>query len=466
MLSFPVLYKNNDMTVVLPPLPDGWSDMTGDAKYNHYTSEWASVNNRTFASPEIAGRYRRRVQRWIDAVALKEPDRVPTIPSFSDYVQKHAGIGSAAHFYDPEEVCRAVLKFHEDFNCDYTVLESKGSGKALDVLGCRYARWSGSTLPNHFLPDGQVYQYVEAEYMHADDYDELIGNPEGWLLRKYLPRVFSGLGGLSMLPGLFNCIELPGVSPFMAALSLGPLRESLEAMLKAADHAAAYYDHFMQAGGLIESRFGAPAFLGAAVYAPYDMICDTLRGTTPMLMDTYRQPDKVLAACEALVPLSVQIAVATVEMTRIPYVIIPLHKGADGFMSSPQFEKFYWSTLKAQILALIDNGIIPFLFVEGSYDQRLDIIAESGLPEGKTIWWFDRTDITAAKEKLGNWACIGGGVPSSMFMKATPEEMDTWCKGLIETAGRGGGFFLAPGAYLDQAKAENVKAFIKSAKDA
>ena len=33
-------------------------------------------------------------------------------------------------------------------------------------------------------------------------------------------------------------------------------------------------------------------------------------------------------------------------MNGNPIVFIPLHKGADGFMSDEQFKKFYWPTLR------------------------------------------------------------------------------------------------------------------------
>jgi len=95
-----------------------------------------------------------------------------------------------------------------------------------------------------------------------------------------------------------------------------------------------------------------------------------------------------------------------------PFALIPLHKGADGFMSNADFQKFYWPTLQATLLGLIQEGVVPFLFVEGGYNQRLDVIANSGLPTGRTMWPFDKTNMAAVKQKFGSWACIGGNVPA------------------------------------------------------
>jgi uroporphyrinogen-III decarboxylase len=113
---------------------------------------------------------------------------------------------------------------------------------------------------------------------------------------------------------------------------------------------------------------------------------------------------------------------------------------------------------------MINAGVIPLLFVQGSYNQRLDTIASSGLPAGKTIWLFDKTDMKMAKEKLGGFACIGGNVPSSLFSTGTPEMMEDYCKKLMESVGEDGGFFLSPGAAISQAKPENVRAYFDSVK--
>ncbi|MBW2370668.1 MAG: uroporphyrinogen decarboxylase, partial [Deltaproteobacteria bacterium] len=307
-------------------------------------------------------------------------------------------------------------------------------------------------------------QYVEDEYMHADEYDQLIANPEGYMLRRFLPRVCDGLKGLELLPSLFNMVEAPGVTPLLLPFAKGPLREALDTLLKAADHAMADVHAYQMAGMQIMTNLGMPNNLGGLTFAPFDLIGDTMRGTRGVMLDMYRRPDRLIAACEALVPISVQMAAQAAMKTRIPFVIIPLHKGADGFMSNEQFAKFYWPTFRAQLIALIDAGLIPVPFVEGGYNERLDIIAESGLPVGRTVWMFDRTDMKTAKEKFESFACIGGNVPASLFSTGTPQMMEDYCKELIDTVAPGGGFFLAPGAIIDQAKPENVVAYLESTK--
>ena len=94
---------------------------------------------------------------------------------------------------------------------------------------------------------------------------------------------------------------------------------------------------------------------------------------------------EVLAACERFVPIAVEMGIRSSNNGRKPAVTIPLHKGADGFMSAKQFEKFYWPSFRKFLLGIIDAGLKPLSFAEGGYNQRLDFMAEKGdLPAGTT----------------------------------------------------------------------------------
>ena len=90
---------------------------------------------------------------------------------------------------------------------------------------------------------------------------------------------------------------------------------------------------------------GFPPFAGCATKAPFDILGDTLRGTKGVIIDMFRNPDKVLAACDRLVQVAVDWPLKRPSPPEIPIVFMPLHKGADGFMSDEQFQTFYWPTL-------------------------------------------------------------------------------------------------------------------------
>ena len=168
---------------------------------------------------------------------------------------------------------------------------------------------------------------------------------------------------------------------------------------------------------------------------------------------------------ERFVPLAIDLGVRSATNSRNPVVFIPLHKGADGFMSNDDFKKFYWPTLKTVILGLINEGLIPYLFVEGGYNQRLDIITDPDIPAGSTIWMFDQTDMREVKKRFTGWACFGGNVPASMLKAAKPAEIRDYVKRLIDDVAGDGGYILATGAVLDDAEAENLHAMIDAGKE-
>jgi uroporphyrinogen-III decarboxylase len=208
---------------------------------------------------------------------------------------------------------------------------------------------------------------------------------------------------------------------------------------------------------------GFPSFSGGFTKAPFDVIGDSLRGTTGVMLDIFRYPDELKEACERLTPIMVKCGVAACRFSGHIMPFIPLHKGADGFLSDEMFQTFYWPTLRKLIIGLVNEGLVPMLFAEGGYNQRLDIISD--VPKAKTLWWFDRTEMARAKQTVGRVACIAGNFPVDLLCTANPDQIRARCKKLIESVGRDGGFIFSTGAGMQGAKAENVKVMIETAKE-
>jgi len=432
---------------------------TAQEKFQGRLAAWLSTEGKPFESEEIAQTYQERAKRFLDVVDLKEPNQVPTVMMVGGFVAAYGGISLADTFYDAEKTAQANRKYMEDFQPEY-LLGGGGMpmGKVFDLLGYSLYKWPGGDLP-----DDTPFQFVEGEYMPEEDYDQLISNPEGYVLRNYYPRIFKNLKGLDKLPSLFEPAEIVGVAKLLMPLASPQMQETLGKIAEAIEYLRSGIDAAMQSNMANLGRFGVPSLTSGVTFAPFDLLADSMRGTQGALTDMYRRPGKLIAACDALVDPSVRMGTAG-GLPGGPFVGIPLHKGADAFMSKEQFEKFYWPSFKAQLEGIIEAGMIPLPFVEGSYNNgRLDVIAASDLPAGKTVWLFDQTDMKLAKEKFGGFACIGGNVPSSLFATGTPKKMEGYCKKLIDDIAPGGGFFLAPGVVVDNAKSENMHAFFRTA---
>ncbi|MBI5441419.1 MAG: hypothetical protein HY900_09440 [Deltaproteobacteria bacterium] len=441
--------------------PEGFGSFTPEEKYRFFRELATTTADKPFGSDEAAETYRRRVRRWFDVVELREPDRVPSFLLCWGYAASYGGASQAETFYDAAKTAEATLRFHADFEPDYATRVPAMPGRMFERLGIRMMRWPGGGRPDA-LGDDTPFQYVEGEYMRADEYEELIRDPEGFLLRAWYPRVFENLKGLAGMPTFANGVEPTGLPGLLLPLALGPLRQAIDTLLAAADSCLADTLPVLLGMAEIQRRWGAPNLLGGFALAPFDIIGDTLRGTRAVMLDMHRRPEALIAACDAVTPAAIRMGVEGAMATGQPFVIIPLHKGDDTFMSEAQFARFYWPSFKRQLEGIIAAGLVPLPFVEGAYTKKLDVIAGSDLPKGKVAWLFDRTDMRAAKEKLGGKACIGGNVPASLFMAGGADEMDGYCRRLIEQAAPGGGFFLAPGAVIDHATPEALRAFLQT----
>jgi uroporphyrinogen-III decarboxylase len=114
------------------------------------------------------------------------------------------------------------------------------------------------------------------------------------------------------------------------------------------------------------------------------------------------------------------------------------------------------------IIGLIDAGVIPIVFAEGSYESRLETVAD--LPKGTVIWRFEKTDMKHAKETVGVNNCIMGNVPLQLLCSGSTTDVEEYCKKLIKDAGKGGGFILSTSGGMQGVKADNVKAMIECSK--
>ncbi len=441
-------------------LPENFAVLSPEEKLEARFAAWMSTENKQFASPDIAAAFARRAKRYYDVIHLQVPDRVPVVLNVGGYIAQYTGMSHKDFFYDYEKTAEGVARFCDDFDLEYQVRGNIFPGPVMDRVGYKLYSWPGGRLPAD-----RPFQCEEREYMTADEYDSLIANPDAFMMRTFMPRVFASLEGLRMLPSFIGATELPTAAVMMLPLGAPPLVAAFEALAEAGRAAQAWMGAMAGIGGRAMSEKGLPSTAGGITKAPFDFIGDTMRGTRGIMLDMYRNPEKIIEACDRLVPIAVEMAVDSANKSGVPVVIIPLHKGADGFMSPENFKKFYWPSLQATILGIVNAGVVPLMFVEGAYNrERLDIIADSGLPAGKTVWYFDRTDMAAAKEKIGGWACISGNVPSSIFKTGTPTQMEDAVKKLMDIAAPGGGFFIANGAVLDDAEAQNVHAYLNAGK--
>jgi hypothetical protein len=439
-------------------------EMTPDEKQEALFQRWLSPkdpqrNDIPFQSPEAEKAYKERINRVKDVVQMKKlPDRVPAFIFPSFFPVYNAGFTPQEVMYDYDKLNTAFKKFILDFEPDVNIGNvAPGPGRFFDILDYKLYKY-----PGHGVAPEHTYQCLEGEYMKADEYDALIQDPSNFFMSTYFPRVFGALEPLQMLTPLTSTLEMYGLALFYIPYGLPPVQAALKALMEAGSEVLKWVGAVGAFGGETIS-LGFPAAFGGFTKAPFDVLGDTLRGTRGIMLDMYRQPEKLLEAMDRLTPIMIKMGVGAAQMNGHPLVFMPLHKGADGFLSDEQFKKFYWPTFRKVMMGLIDEGVVPLPAAEGHWTTRMEVLKD--IPKGKTLWMIDQSDMAKTKKTLGTVACLAGNVPSDLLKLGTTQQVKDYVKNLIDTAGKGGGYIVCNGAFFDEVKAENVKAMVDFTKE-
>ncbi len=347
------------------PMFDGWQGLDWKERRERRFGRWLSARNVQFSGDAARQDYTDRVQLLIDAIALKKPARVPVTANVQFFLAQHSGLTKQEAMYDHQKSAAALIKYHEDFRPDFQA-KAVSPARVFELLGLEFIDWPGKGLPEE-----TPWQYLEAEYMREDEYDALLTDPEGFFRRALLPRFGSAFAPLAALPPFTDFMEAAAMPYNMLGFGSPGVVEGMQRLVEVAGECFAWLKATGAAGADAAGRLGIPPEWSCSGKAPYDVLADTLRGTKGIMIDRFRRPDKILAAAERFVPLMIDFCVRQAAHAESPVVIFWLHKGADSFMSEADYRTFYWPTLKAVIMGLIEQGLVPALFAQGSYAKRL-----------------------------------------------------------------------------------------------
>lgn len=392
---------------------------------------------RAYMSVEQEKLYTERLHRYVTACYNKKPDRIPIRLFAEELAAKYAGYNNFEAAVDHELQFDVNRKFAVDMKCDAiqtnSIVNWMGMMKALG--------WKGIVFPGIGLPVESCAQWTEPDdeehaFLKADEYDRFIDDPTAFLLEAWLPR--------------FTDHIQPVGKPVTFEHNMAFINGTLA------------YDLFFNTWGtktleLIEA--GVVPAVSSVLKAPLDILGDKLRGYVNLVYDLHDRRDRVIAACEALMPHLHHMVAATADSDRNIPSIIWMHRGSVPFITPRDFNEIYWPTLRPIIEELWAQGQQIILYAEGNWEAHLEAFAE--LPEKSAIFHVDRTDIMKAHEILGHKFCLSGGVPNDLLTIGTPGDVRSYCKKIIESVARDGGYIMDAGALiLDDAKIENIRAMI------
>ncbi len=379
-------------------------------------------------SEETRKLFEKRLGRYQAAIALETVDRIPIATGSNYFAEVYSGNTMQQTIYDPQKWLEAEEAFVRDFPEIDVLRNNRIYGPLYDAINCKTYKLPGRDLP----PDVQ-FQFVEDEYMKPEDYDSLIENPTRFMLDTLLPRIL----GEYTEPGSPRS-HIAFLKAGMAQMMMGQVMRNRAMVL--------------------EEKYGMPQPMAGFFLAPYDVIADIMRAFNATMMDMFRRPAKLKAACDALVDDLCYFSLSIADPFKRYPIFVPTHKPM--FLSPAQFDEFYWPSFKKVLEILIEAGHTIRAYLEGDWSAHLHRLLE--LPKGKILFDIDtQGDIYKAKEILGGHSCIAGGVQDSQLILGTPEQVREHVRDLCETVGKDGGYIISAGCNFPYTtKPENFRAMI------
>jgi uroporphyrinogen-III decarboxylase len=373
-----------------------------------------------------------RYERLEAAWNLEEADRVPCTPIMCYFIPYQAGLSVKDIFTEPDKVAQALID-NQEFIGDNThpIITTLDH---MSMLG--RAGWDQTTLNwkiwDEFPPKGNIPSIVEK--MIIDDYDDVMK---------------CGFATILFNQGLDNDIFERSIDDFLY-----------------------YHFEYPQAWSKALRQFynetGIPYLMGARVCHPLDLL-QYYRGISGLVMDMFEQQDKVKAMCDMLYEYEAVCAMQRAMVMgagEIPGAdVIFLYNGGPPGLSPELYDEFYYPYAKKMIDLFVKRGFR----VQNHWDNDQTPYLESirhltdGLPKGKVLMDFEKTDMKKAKEILGDRMAITGNVPSALLVYGSVSEVEDYCRQLIKDCSEGGGFLLGVECETPwDSKPENVKAMLKS----
>jgi len=379
--------------------------------------------------------YNERMKRYITAMRNEKPDMIPIRPFVAEFTAKYAGYTCQEVTHDFEKAFAAARKCAADFDWDAVVGNMVYVWTGLtEALGLKYYG-----VPGIHIPPDTGFQYreppEEKAFMKPDEYDQLIEDPTGFLFNVWLPRVSADVAAMGERTSFRN--NLSFLKGGMAMLN--------------------YFNAFGTQNALLRSESGTVSAISGILKAPFDIIADKMRGYLGLVTDVMERPDKVLAACEALMPHLTHVALSGADPDKNVPIGLWMHRGCVPFFSQKHFDKFYWPTFKPIIEEIWANGHQVLFYAEGDWNAHLNAFAE--LPDQSIVYHVDRGDIFEVHRVIGHKFCISGGIPNFLLGYGTPKEVRECCKKVIDGVAGDGGYIMDASAIVqDDGKVENIKA--------
>jgi len=377
-----------------------------------------------------------RKRDLIDALSFREPKKIPVGISVLSWPFSYAGVRYNDVADDPETVAREYLKFLDVIGIDFICgAEVTRPVKAYNALGNYCYKIAGDGI-------SVVHYQPEVQFMSADEYPELIANPEKFKSDLTKRRC--------------EALQMPKAEAY----------EKVKIALRE-------IDKWSSANGLI-SRYildekGILSLTNAPIHfrSPLSEIFDNLRGMRDTLTDLRRRPDVLREACNALLEqMKINLTKFDPGNFTSPYPLGRTVYHAECFISPAQFDEFFFRPFTELMLPFMEAGLKIFVRGEGKFLNTIDRYRE--LPKGAVVFMLDEDDPFEIYKAIGDWQSISAGITTDLLQLGTKEQCTDYVKKSFDTFAPGGGFIFMQNKSLlsgSDAKIENLIAVYEMANE-
>ena len=348
-----------------------------------------------------------RTQNFKNMITGAAPvDHIPQFGNMWSWKYYDAGYTFSEALYDYGKMKDAIEQFCQRYPMD--VLYETGWRNPVQVTGIL-----GNG--NDYIINDEKYSICinDQSYMDDDDYDKLIADPKKYLWEEFIPKKFSAFKGDG------NSVKF---QEFLGKyLEFGGTMGEIGAMCNSYG-----FCNFADPNGPADYwGFG------------YEILFCIMRGMKKLSLDLRRQPDKVLAACEAL---DETFAIPRFERGMAgpagsnPEYCVDMNPVmlAHVILNPKQFEKFYWPQLQRVAKAAEEKDKLVMLFIEGESKRFWEFFQE--FPKDHFVLLSELDDPYEMKKALPN-VVVGGGMSAELLGTGTPEQCVDKVKQLIDDLG-------------------------------
>jgi uroporphyrinogen-III decarboxylase len=358
----------------------------------------------------MAGESMTSEERLWSAIRLEKPDRVPVIPTLlSEPAAGLTGLTGAQIASDNKTTIDAVFKVFDEYGGWENPYPAAITPVQMQAAGIYPLKMR---IPGIDLPDDYMFQLAEEEIMKPKDYL--------WRITTLKPEDLSGT---------IDNVQA-GLADFSEQCS---------------------------------SRNTKPFFMGYALHPFFRL--SLMRSMVPFTQDLYFNPEPVERTLEKMTEELIHKQLGIVKESGINIWMLCEERASAYFYPPTVFERFWWPHTRQIVDAFWSEGIVTLFHLDQCWDKNIPYFKE--LPRGSAILELDSvTDIFAAKESLRSHLCLHGDVSAAMLSVAQPEDVEAYCKRLIDEVGDDGGFIMGSGCSVPPTvKPENFRAMIETGKN-